>query len=152
MKIRKSIFETNSSSCHSISLSPDMNLIPQPHLTLNDKNQIVLDDTTTQFGWEIEDYTDPMSKLSYLIIDNYEHPEKMALIREAVKEYTGYEIDPAVEQKIESADCCEIYIDHESCGITNEVIYGTDLDLIKNNIVNFVFNPNSVLHTDNDNH
>lgn len=58
-QIRRSVFETNSSSVHSISIikSVDQYSIPQR----------IEFDNDSQFGWEVETYSDANSKANYLM-------------------------------------------------------------------------------------
>jgi hypothetical protein len=131
--VRKSVFETNSSSSHSLSVAdPDQDFVldtlyPDQHgvITVHDQ----------EFGWAFEKYNDAMTKLAYLFQDQGDTHHDM--IVDAVKEQTGAEDVVFVED--------DGYIDHEGRGTTNEVC------ISKDEIINFVFNKNSWLFTGNDN-
>ena len=58
IQIRQSVFETNSSSTHAISICEFHSNIELP--------KVVLFKTNQDFGWEFEDYTDVYSKANYL--------------------------------------------------------------------------------------
>ena len=62
--IRKSVFETNSSSCHSLDITDDteLNDIPIP----DDEGVITL--VSGDFGWELRNYKHFESKAAYLIV------------------------------------------------------------------------------------
>lgn len=131
--IRTGVFETNSSSTHSLSVATENQefvldtIYPDQHgvITVHDQ----------QFGWEWMKYNDAMTKLAYLFQDQGEmHGD---LIIEAVKEQTGAEEVRFIEE--------DGYIDHDGRGTTSEVCGS------KKDIKNFVFNKNSWLFTGNDN-
>lgn len=151
--VRHGCFETNSSSAHSVTIS-DEGLDFDTIIDWKDTGQYVVELEDYEFGWEIEDYTDPQTKLAYLITDvNYckeELKERLhRLISEVFLEHTGLNL--VVEA---SGSDYGNYIDHQSVGVAVEAIRenGDSDEQIKSNIKNFVFNRESVLHTDNDNH
>lgn len=148
--IRQGIFESNSSSSHSIFISNTIKdglmdtIVPD-----SDGNIHIRGD---EFGWEQADYNDAYTKVSYLSLDvtnmsqtrrdkintllNEEETPLMMLTR-IIKEQTGatsvtYDFDG--------------YIDHQSHGTTEEAFRSDEA------LRNFIFNPESVLTTDNDNH
>lgn len=132
-KIRNNVFETNSSSSHSITIADSNNLLD----TLN-----VVDGTVTiyndgEFGWEYEKYNDAYHKAKYCaVFAEFDDLCKDTLIR-VVKKQTGCE-----NVKIINNDG---YIDHQSYDL-KEDIFETDESLR-----NFIFNPHSTLVIDNDN-
>jgi hypothetical protein len=130
--IRNGVFETNSSSAHSISISKcDQEFIIDT--IYPDQDGVILV-KGEEFGWAWEKFNDSMTKLAYVMQDQQgKHDE----IIEVVKEQTG-----ALEVVfVENGG----YIDHESYGTAYDVCH--DKDSIKN----FVFNKNSWLFTGNDN-
>ena len=152
-KIRQQVFETNSSSTHSISISDvDPNML-MGTLPLVDGN-VVLEGG--RFGWDQETFHDSQSKASYLAIyiqswvPNEEQKQRFKdLFEKVIQEQTGcqgivynFSTDWNVEGKSWS------YIDHQS--VENQEYHYLFED--KNLLRNFIFNDNSYLKTDNDNH
>lgn len=151
MKInyRHGTFETNSSSTHSICIASgeckdSFRLVTNEHVT----DGVVIEGG--QFGWEVEDYWDAYSKASYAItwVRQYsrlkEEHEKM--LEKVIKDHTG-----AKEIKFlcdtESWDNqYHSYIDHQSDDVCEEAFENEEL------LKQFIFNTNSMLHTDNDNY
>ena len=74
ISIREYVFESNSSSCHSLTFSSN-----QP---IKQLNNFKLKWCGNDFGWEQREYKDPQSKFSYwlvafmIYIDNYQHQEE----------------------------------------------------------------------------
>ena len=148
-KIRKGVFETNSSSTHSLVLDMHGPLMetPFPHNASG-----VVSIYPGEYGWDIEEFRDPLSKLSYLYTDAmrpYDEPdpqinEKLQMIVDAVREHTGLDV------VFERYDCEFFpfgYIDHQSVGLCDEVWkYGVE------GVKQFAFSPNSWFKTDNDNY
>jgi len=139
--IRKSCFETNSSSSHSVTLSgEDKEFILD---TIYPNSQGVVEIKTTDFGWEWFKHNDAATKAAYAY-QQYKHDlEKTALIIEVIKEQT------AAKNVIFStnSDSSESYIDHAST-----VFEGNFLKFdTKEEIRNFIFNKNSWLFGGNDN-
>lgn len=144
-QIRKEVFETNSSSVHSIVVSSVG--LEESKLTVNQDNEIVVE--LGEFGCS-GIYSSQDDKLSYLITclyylsysntitgiyDMYE----FKLIRDAVCEYSG-------AKNIVISPYLDPYIDHQS------IPYSSD-DLIvnvyyKDSIINFVFNKYALLECD----
>lgn len=131
IKIRRSVFETNSSSMHSLSV------IGSDRMTqLESKDGIVVVGED-EFGWGYEELSTPVEKLSYLVTQYSGDDNMIDLIKEAVKDYTGLTL--AVYEN-------DGYIDHQSQGMISEYI--TD----KQSIIDLVFNDKNVIIIDNDNH
>jgi len=139
--IRKSIFETNSSSTHSISVA---DLTPED---INRKSYGFRKGTTLkihggQFGWEIEEYRDWETKASYCAVDNWCDQKRIALLTEVLKEVTGAsDVEYLITTELEVS-----YIDHQSSGVSSILFEN------KETLKKFIFGSNSVLYTDNDNH
>ena len=124
--IRHNVFETNSSSTHSICISEYSDGILD---TLGVDDDGVLHLEGGQFGWEIEDYY-----------------EKRDMLVKVLKDHTG-----AKEVSFDfSLDDYKhnnwSYIDHQSAGTSFEAFAS------EHTLKMFIFNPKSWLHTDNDNH
>lgn len=130
--IRNGVFETNSSSAHSISISDgDKQFVLD---TIYPDQFGVIRVYGGQFGWDFVKFNDAETKLNYAFQDNVDED----LLRKVVMDFTG-----ATEVIFDDKN--DGYIDHESCGLAGSVC--TDYESIKN----FIFNKNSWLFTGNDN-
>jgi len=131
--IRKNVFETNSSSTHSISLSK-----VDQEFTLDtiypDQNGVIKI-TGEEFGWGWGKYNDSLTKLAYVFQDSNEDAHDT--IKEVVMEQTG-----ATMVLFDEGDG---YIDHEGHGESSEARGSKD------SLRNFIFNKNSWLFIGNDN-
>jgi hypothetical protein len=150
IQTRQAVFETNSSSTHSLSISSSSTDLLDT-LPLNEQGEVVLNGG--QFGWEVEDYSDAGTKASYAAIYVSEWSgEKSAEFKEVldtvIKQQTGcsnvvYDLSTDWSHPRETS-----YIDHQS-------VEGGQLDYLFEDpelLRQFIFNPRSVLHTDNDNY
>lgn len=150
-QVRSSVFETNSSSTHSITIGTGEWKIPG--------HKVVV--TFGEFGWEIETYTDFYSRLEYAATFAVNYSDdyiNLSLLNEVLEEnfdevlYNVYEeyynYDEFLE-KVENEDF-EFgdlgYIDHQSIDDAAEIFY------TKSNLENFLFCTDSYFKTDNDNH
>ena len=131
--VRNSVFETNSSSAHSISLAKDdMDFVMDTIYPDQDGKILVLG---CEFGWGWEKFNDSMTKLAYVFQD--QGSNSFDMIVEVVKEQTG-----ALEVVFDENGG---YIDHEGCGKAQEVCSN------KESLRQFIFNKNSWLFIGNDN-
>lgn len=162
-QIRKSVFETNSSSMHSLTVTKTDTW---DTLHVNEfENKVITE--FGEFGWEVCDYYDAETKLSYIVTmlveTNYDcysleelyETDDFKLINDAVADYCncdGILINSRLEQECWNGKYYEYsdhdgYIDHQSViGIT-ELLYEYGCTMTE-----FIFNRGVVLHTDNDNH
>lgn len=128
--VRNSVFETNSSSTHSLTVAKDnQEFVIDP--IYPDQNGIVRVEGQ-EFGWGWEKHNDSLTKLAYAFQDG----GNFDLIKEVVQEQTGATEVIFVEGG---------YIDHDGYGTTEE-IRGS-----KEGLKNFIFNRNSWLFIGNDN-
>lgn len=138
--IRKSVFETNSSSSHSITIGIGTewdNIIP------NEKGNIILEGG--EFGWECDSFNDALTKANYCAIDFLHDKELIEQLKRVIKDYTNCnKVKIKADESYESPNWS--YIDHQSSG-TIRSRYFTDEEL-----KNFIFNKSCILYTDNDNH
>lgn len=161
IKIRRNVFETNSSSTHSITFSASTN-DPQPNILPIDSDGYI-HIRLGEFGWEEASYSDQYNKLSYLItmcaelngidfwcitatkfdesVEELYDCDEFQLISDVIAQYAGCE---GIK-----VDQCEGYIDHQSyedyTGIPDFLASnGTD-------IIDFVYGK-VIVNTDNDNH
>lgn len=130
--IRKGVFETNSSSMHSITLGDADGLMDT--LPLDDDGITLSVNCDYDFQWETQTYTDIQAKLAYCIADQID-PE---LLESVLKRQTGAKVIKYIHDKSGT-------IDHQSNGTAKERL------TTETAIRNFIFNPNSELETDNDN-
>jgi len=173
-QIRNNVFETNSSSSHSLSIPFKEDLGKYDDRVFN--NEIVY---FGEFGWEEETFYTPYEKLQYLITavqyfdkpwqsdENYwDHPQEVLAekynqwinsskyfkwIKEMLFDFNGSTIDIQIDE-YEKWNTLG-YIDHQSSYLLEEEnIWSEDEDTFKRNMIEFIFNPEYVLHADNDNH
>lgn len=141
-KIREGVFETNSSSTHSISIaSGKCKMIDT--IFPDENGDIVLNGG--QFGWEIREYNNAITKANYCAIDQFDNLDRIKMLSEVILEQTGAKrliLDFTNNYKDKNYS----YIDHQSEGTSNEAFESKEI------LRNFIFNPESVLYTDNDNH
>ncbi len=126
-KTRQNVFETNSSSTHSISISPNTTGI---YDTIPSKNGVITL-TGGDFGWGWEKYNDALTKANYLA----HYAKGVNNFFNVIREQTGCEVKFKVKG----------YIDHQSCGV------GLDLLKDKKRLRDFIFNKESYLYIGNDN-
>lgn len=152
-KIRQSLFETNSSSTHSLSLGV---YSTNGACTIPVENGVVSIKMDGDYGWGIETFTDQYEIARYLLqqaLVQYYRPEYTTWISnivDVIKEVTGAESVVISGVSFDEEDSnrliIEGYVDHQSVGEFNEVL--KDKNLIKNAI----FGDGSLLVIDNDNH
>lgn len=180
-QIRHRVFETNSSSTHSLSVSSKDAFVEMPYI----KNKII-DVEFGEFGWGYERLNSLSDRLSYLITDlmsqvrdvyNMEFDESKNKFlnykyylwtQKAVKKYVGNNFridwDKAKENKYYNFG----YIDHQSADthiigkrLNGSNIYVADIlydfwsddeDEFIEKITGYIFNNKYTLIIDNDNH
>jgi hypothetical protein len=154
---RHGVFETNSSSTHSISIHASSDGVYDT-LPVNDDGVVHL--RGGSFGWEWNRYNDAETKANYCAIDAHsrycekdynETPfsdeviaARVQMLKEVIMEVTGAK-DVVFDFSTEYNRSNWSYIDHQS--------YGTSFDAFesKEALKEFIFNPKSVLRTGNDN-
>lgn len=146
-KIRKSIFETNSSSTHSIVIK-DGEYIEFP----NDMKSINI--TTDDYGWEKYTYTNFTDKASYALTYaiNYGTKKDLKMLDKILKEqlnikdikYDGLTLRQALNHVGEDSRIFG-YIDHQSVEEASKIFKD------ENSLKNFLFSEKSYFETDNDN-
>lgn len=166
MKIRRNVFETNSSSTHSVSIIRGNK--PESQGLVIDKETKKVKVSFGEFGWDRNEYTDPLTKLSYLLtmtaeteaihnpnVTDFFKTEGFQAINNLICEKldcegiyitSTIEIDPTSNYY---HMCIDGYIDHQSCESYHSLKdFLNDYSL---DIEEFIFNPEVVLITDNDN-
>lgn len=130
--IRNGVFETNSSSCHSVSVADDTKEFVLDTLYPDQNGVITL--TGGDFGWEWFKHNDAETKANYAAQAFYGNEIYQEMLVDIIKEQTG------AEEVI--FDCEKGYIDHDSHGTAP-----TNRDELKR----FIFDKNSWLFGGNDN-
>lgn len=130
--VRKGVFETNSSSSHSISIADDTKQFVMD--TIYPDQFGVVNIHGDEFGWEWFKHNDAQTKAGYAAQQFAYIQSSLDILAEVIKEQTGAD---DVKFYLEHG-----YIDHESYGIVP-----SDKESLKN----FIFNKNSWLFGGNDN-
>lgn len=151
-QVRQNVFETNSSSTHSITMGADTELYDV--LPVDQSGNLTFGESS--FGWDINDFDDPISKAQYALGYAAWWPRTKDLIVSVILEQTGAKniyidgkhINDYNWDKLVGYAHFPIEIDHQSVEEGNFHHIFTNAE----NIREFIFNPNWILHTDNDNH
>ena len=173
-KFRFGVFETNSSSTHSVTIRGEGTLVPESErlsiFPLDDMKNIIINLDDCEFGWELEFYRDPWNKLKYLIMMVVETECNECKNIDDIYETEGFKlIQNEIPNKIVIVDnIWELvkfkdnyghtrsylshngYIDHQSYEGYPDL--KSFLDYYHLNVKTFVFNDKVELITDNDNH
>ncbi len=144
--IRRNVFETNSSSTHSIAIANGESYIVDELILGEDGICRIY---PGEFGWEVETYNLACIKASYALTwakqsDNPEH--FLGMLQSVIAEQVKTEVE-FVSSNSEWYKWG--YIDHQSCEKGSDVCREAFESL--ETLRNFIFNPLSKLHTDNDN-
>lgn len=158
---RANVFETNSSSTHSIALAPsDGKLSLSRDYVVDEEGNFVI--PSQEFGWEQEEYTDAASKAcyAYLYIRDWvtgdDQDRFKALFEEVIKQQTaatgivhedGYPLWNSARYG-SGKNSNDGYIDHQSVEDRDCDYLFASADKLKS----FIFDYRTVLETDNDNH
>lgn len=151
-KIRKGVFETNSSSTHSICVTKES------EIKLDIPNEIEIDLSEYEFGWEHRIVSSTEEKLAYLLLGmcGYQEMTKamnnlhilLDLLKDKIEiiEIKGIEFHNYKKEEL----YCSIdggYVDHgdELQDFVNDLISNKEL------LYNFLFSSNSFIITGNDN-
>ena len=147
--IRHQMFETNSSSSHSVSITETQNLLGT--IDLDDNGDINFNDERfiKEFGWDIEEYTDAPTKAAYLVValNNRSDDRLINMFVNVLKYQTGAN-NVIIHEQMRPPDqtYSDWHIDHQSYDVADEVL--TDEESIRH----FIFNADNILKIDNDNH
>lgn len=159
-QIRHNVFETNSSSTHSMIIHH--NGIQKNEIPIGEDGYIHV--KMNEFGWEVRNYYSQYDRLSYLItmfattsgahtlwVSDKDELNKVANDLMNNKWFKGLSKEIAKHAKCKGLkiDPSEGYIDHQSCeyGSVIEFLNEWDTDAME-----FVFGHGIIVHTDNDNH
>lgn len=144
-KIRLSIFETNSSSTHSLTIKKDCTKYDTIPFDDDYEKTIILDGG--EFGWEIEDIYSAKVKANYCAVCclYYEdNPSYIDRLINVIEQHTGAK-EVLITCTINIDPKTDSYIDHQSVSVALDVLKSEE------ELRNFIFNPNCILHIDNDN-
>jgi hypothetical protein len=151
-KTRNSVFETNSSSTHSISISESNAADLIGTFPIDEDGNIHL--LGGDFGWEQASYNDPETKANYALVyaadwSGDRSEEFQQTLKDVIQEQTGCNEVFFVGSGTNYKDEPDYgYIDHQS-------VEDRDLHYLfedKEQLRQFIFNTQSILFTDNDNH
>jgi len=139
-KTRRSVFETNSSSTHSISIASGAETLD----TLPMENGVVAIEGG-EFGWEVNDYYDACSKASYCMTWAFQYgtEEHREMLKRVIQQRTG--ADKVVLRQGDDSYYPNGYIDHQSDDVCKEAFKS------EKSLRDFIFDPRSWFHTCNDN-
>lgn len=130
--IRQGVFETNSSSAHSVSIADETKEFVLDTLYPDQNGEILLNGG--EFGWEWFKHNDALTKANYAAQSFNGNENHMEMLIDVIKEQTGAE-DVLFDTE-------NGYIDHDS--------YGT-CPTNREELKSFIFNKNSWLFGGNDN-
>ena len=134
--IRKNVFETNSSSTHSISISMEDNVLD---IMIPSYDGVIKLDGG-QFGRSWDKFNDPNSKASYAALADF---SQRSFIEEIIKEHTGAE-EVVFNFSDDYGHPNWSYIDHNGEHDIMEMFES------KEKMKQFIFNPKSWLYTGSD--
>ena len=143
MHIRKHMFETNSSSSHTLIISNDGNVRKQPFENEVTESGVFELLPNGEYGWGYDSYNDVLSKLDYLAIYCRDVPELWETAKAKILAYSGVDVVLLDGGK-------HGYIDHQSA-------YGEDLGLANivrsddTQLIDWLFNDDSSVIISNDN-
>ena len=153
IQIRDSVFETNSSSSHSVTVAEnEVRNIELDKETLR-KGVIELD-LDRYYGWEWERFYKPENKLAYLVtqlimnqVSDDDYGDRTDYLRE-----DNMDLDMVLD-KVENFTGCkvkinisgEVGVDHDSAGVGRELIYD------EKKLLDFLFSSKSYVELGNDN-
>lgn len=134
--IRRSVFETNSSSMHSLSIIGSSRLTPKNFPS-------IVNVEYGEFGWGYDRLSTPVEKLSYLIT---EYSKDKPMIKKIVKVFEDYTGSKVIVEDNGEGYYSKGYIDHQSSGMISE--------LIENglSICDLLFDEKYAIIIDNDSH
>lgn len=147
-QVRRMVFETNSSSTHSLSIVGSE--------IFEYKNPLHL--YYGEFGWGYDLLNTPSEIASYALTmfarhsDSYEevqNREKVKWLLEAISSHTGYE--QILPKPSNDGYYPFGYVDHQSSDTLDDFDTG-DEEVFKQNMINLIFNPSTEIIIDNDNH
>lgn len=162
-RVRKSVFETNSSSVHTITISTSNAYL---NVIANLKDNVI-GFCSGQFGWEHEEYDDTKTKASYLwtgvVTSNLYDKDQIEKIKDNIRSVLGahdlsawfedYKVETCSNGKQYTDFKNYSYIDHSSCldDWLDAMFPNHGDDINGDYLLWYLFNPESFIHTSNDN-
>jgi hypothetical protein len=161
MKVRSGFVSNSSSSSFIVIGKRDDGMMGKNRARLglglrNDENVLVVDEDTGEheFGWEPDTHSFVGDRVifAYLQTRYAKSDEWRTLLEDVIKEYTGVtEIrwQFSMYDDFDDGDFIHAYIDHQSCAtedMNTEMFYSRDA------LTQFLFNDDSYIQTNNDNH
>lgn len=137
-QIRRGVFETNSSSMHSISIVGSSNYETGPF-----PEELVI--KGGEYGWSAPPLMEYEEKLNYIATDYKDDDDSLEMLKEVYQKYTGKKLIYNL-----SEGKYDIYIDHQSSGTIDD--YLCDCDDRREGLKDLIFNKNKMIIIDNDNH
>ena len=138
-QVRHSVFETNSSSTHSVSVDGGSGVSYDIIVPVN--GEIVL--TGGEWGWEKERYYDAYTKANYVSFHSRDNEFGLSMIEKVIKHHTGAD-------KVTFAFDESSYIDHQSDYAESRFLDEYLNDPIK--LATLLFDRVYAIETDNDNY
>lgn len=158
VQTRKAVFETNSSSSHSLTLSNN-DFPDQLSYSASDIATGELHVAAREFGWEWCRYHLLVNKLAYFLADQATHvpctaaemtandfPEDIKRVLNVLETHLGVTIVVAPQYDSYSSGYSMGSVDHESVGTASSLVSGSDADVIR-----FFTQRESYVETGNDN-
>lgn len=139
-KIRNNVFETNSSSTHSITICYDFPI--DDTIELNEDSNVILNGG--KFGWGYDCHSDALTKANYCAIDQMDNDDNIGMLKDVIKEVTKCN-NVIINICNDWNDSCYSCIDHQSRGESDQAFES------KGSLAQFIFCSYSELEIDNDN-
>lgn len=137
--IRMCVWETNSSSAHSVSIADDTKEFVLDSIYPDQNGVITLDGG--EFGWDWFKHNDALTKANYAAVASMNNDAFRCVLVDVIKEMTGADsVEFLCSDDYKSSN--HSYIDHDSYGVCPENREG---------LKQFIFNKNSWLFGGNDN-
>lgn len=135
--IRRSVFETNSSSMHSLSIIGSSNMVSK------DKFGKITRVKYGEYGWGYDRLSTPVEKLSYMITEYKDNDYMFDLVIKTFEDYTGSTV---IIEELDDGYYPKGYIDHQSHGTIDDVL--SDSITIRDILFDYKYS----IIIDNDNH
>jgi hypothetical protein len=143
--IRKGVFETNSSSMHSVHIEKGQ----VPYKTIEPDSSGEIQVNSGEYGWNGDNLTTPLERAEYAftyIQYDARSSDLKEMLKEVMEEHTGAKVVFEEPTKNKEDWQTDGYIDHQSTDKAAEVFES------KQTLKDFIFGANSYVEIDNDNH
>ena len=138
-QIRENAFETNSSSSHSLVLSPDnIEYIPDTYFGIIDKEgTLFVNIKDVNFGWQWEIWNSAEEKLQYLYLDHKYNTQYI------------HDLEQLLIEKLSIVSV--LWVDDDNYSNIDHQSNGTSYEITIDKAWDFLTNPHSVIRGGNDN-